>query len=213
MTKGKKIIPTATTKGGQPADVPYELRPKEQVAVDAHVERRKRAKPLPLQVVYTDKRGANIKEGHPDAAVGATLTMEALGLTRVPEYTALLQHVVDLTQKDRKADEPGINQMLAQIAAVEPTDGLEAMLAAQMAAVHNATMRLARTLRGSETITQQDSASNAFNKLARTFAMQVEALKRHRSKGEQKVVVEHVTVNEGGQAIVGNVEAGGGGTK
>jgi hypothetical protein len=38
-------------------------------------------------------------------------------------------------------------------------------------------------------------------------------LKRYRSKGEQKVVVEHVTVNEGGQAIVGNVETGGGGSR
>ena len=46
-----------------------------------------------------------------------------------------------------------------------------------------------------------------------TFAAQVEALKRYRSKGEQKVVVEHVTVNEGGQAIVGNVETGGGGSR
>ena len=51
------------------------------------------------------------------------------------------------------------------------------------------------------------------NKLTRTFATQVEALKRYRSKGEQKVTVEHVTVNEGGQAIVGNVETGGGGSR
>jgi hypothetical protein len=35
--------------------------------------------------------------------------------------------------------------------------------------------------------------------------MQIEALKRYRSTGEQKVTVEHVTVNEGGKAIVGNV--------
>ena len=169
--------------------------------------------PLPKQIVYTDKGGANIKDDHPDAAVGASLTMEALGLTRVPEFTALLQHVVELTQKDRKADENGVNQMLAQIAAFEPADGIEAMLATQMAAIHNATMRLARTLRGSETIPQQDSASNAFNKLARTFASQVEALKRYRSKGEQKVIVEHVSVNAGGQAIVGTVQTGGGGSQ
>src|SRR3984957_10257646 len=52
---------------------------------------------------------------------------------------------------------------------------------------------------------EQDSASNAFNKLARTFAMQLEALKRYRTGGEQKVTVQHVTVGEGGQAIVGNV--------
>jgi hypothetical protein len=37
----------------------------------------------------------------------------------------------------------------------------------------------------------------------------VEALKRYRSAGEQTVRVEHVTVNEGGQAIVGNVAHGG----
>ena len=35
--------------------------------------------------------------------------------------------------------------------------------------------------------------------------MQVEALKRYRTGGEQKVTVHHVTVNEGGQAIVGAV--------
>jgi hypothetical protein len=48
------------------------------------------------------------------------------------------------------------------------------------------------------------------NKLARTFAAQVEALKRHRSAGEQTIKVEHVTVNEGGQAVVGIVHPQGG---
>ena len=33
----------------------------------------------------------------------------------------------------------------------------------------------------------------------------MEALKRYRSGGEQKVTVQHVSVSEGGQAIVGNV--------
>jgi hypothetical protein len=35
--------------------------------------------------------------------------------------------------------------------------------------------------------------------------MQLEALKRYRTGGEQKVTVQHVSVSEGGQAIVGNV--------
>lgn len=37
----------------------------------------------------------------------------------------------------------------------------------------------------------------------------LEALKRYRTGGQQKVTVEHVTVNEGGQAIVGAVAHGG----
>jgi hypothetical protein len=71
------------------------------------------------------------------------------------------------------------------------------MLAAQMAAVHVATMTFARDLAPVNT--------SAFNKLTRTFAMQMEALKRYRSDAEQKVTLQHVSVAEGGQAIVGNV--------
>jgi hypothetical protein len=52
---------------------------------------------------------------------------------------------------------------------------------------------------------QCDSAERALNKLARTF--KIEALKRYRSGGEQKVTVEHVHVHKGGQAIVGYVAA------
>jgi hypothetical protein len=35
--------------------------------------------------------------------------------------------------------------------------------------------------------------------------MQMEALKRYRNGAEQKVTLQHVSVAEGGQAIVGNV--------
>ena len=35
--------------------------------------------------------------------------------------------------------------------------------------------------------------------------MQMDALKRYRTGGEQKVTVQHVTIGEGGQAILGNV--------
>ena len=99
--------------------------------------------------------------------------------------------------------------MFAVVKGLEPKDQLETMLAAQMAAVHMATMTFAYRLGRVETIPQQDSAERAFNKLARTFAAQMEALKRYRTGGQQKVTVEHVTVNQGGQAIVGSVTQGG----
>ena len=101
--------------------------------------------------------------------------------------------------------------MLAVVKGIEPRDQIEAMLGAQMAAVHNATMTFARRLAHAEIILQQDSAERAFNKLARTFSAQVELLKRYRSGGEQKVTVQHVHVAEGGQAIVGNVTPAQGG--
>ncbi len=40
----------------------------------------------------------------------------------------------------------------------------------------------------------------------------MEALKRYRTGGEQRMTVEHVHVHQGGQAIVGTVNQGGRGT-
>jgi hypothetical protein len=82
------------------------------------------------------------------------------------------------------------------------------MLAAQMATVHSAMMRSSRDLAEAESLDHRDSAERTFNKLARTFVSQMEALKRYRTGGEQTVTVQQVNVSEGGQAIVGNVTQG-----
>src|SRR5258707_7239309 len=50
-------------------------------------------------------------------------------------------------------------------------------------------------------------------KLTRANATQMEALAKHRGKGQQKVIVEHVHVYQGGQAIVGQVSPRGDGKK
>jgi hypothetical protein len=81
----------------------------------------------------------------------------------------------------------------------------EAMLAAQMAAVHVASMSLAQQLANAEMVQHQDSAERAFNRLTRTFSTQMEALKRYRARAEQNVTVQNLSVESGGQAVVGNV--------
>jgi hypothetical protein len=40
----------------------------------------------------------------------------------------------------------------------------------------------------------------------KTFVMQMEVLRRLRSGGQQFVCVEHAHVNDGGQALIGNVK-------
>lgn len=134
----------------------------------------------------------------------------AFGSDDVKFGEGILTQLANITAKGRAVDEKGMAFAQSIVVGIEPRDQLETMLAAQMAAVHNATMTFARRLAHVENIPQQDSASRAFNQLARTFAAQMEALKRYRSSGQQ-VVVKHVTVNEGGQAVVGNVQTGGAG--
>ncbi|MFP6728862.1 MAG: hypothetical protein VCD50_01600 [Alphaproteobacteria bacterium] len=102
--------------------------------------------------------------------------------------------------------------MFSLVKSVEPKDQVEAMLAAQMAAIHNAIMTCTRRLAQAETIEEYNSYERSLNKLTRTFATQLEALKRYRTGGQQKVTVEHVHVHQGGQAIVGNVSHGGRGS-
>lgn len=149
--------------------------------------------------------------GHADPVQAELLVMADLG-TCDPAFSAGVQgQVAMIGAHGRKIDEGASNFLLSVVRGVQPRDELEAMLAVQMGAIHQATMMMARRLNHVETIPQQDAAERALNKLSRTYAMQIEALKRYRTGGQQKVTVEHVTVNKGGQAIVGNVTRQGGG--
>ena len=53
--------------------------------------------------------------------------------------------------------------------------------------------------------------ASAAARLLRAYASQVETLRRLRNGGSQVVRVEHVHVNEGGQALIGNVRKDGSG--
>jgi hypothetical protein len=95
---------------------------------------------------------------------------------------------------------------------IAPNDGLEGMIAAQLVACHNASMECyRRAMIGEQSFEGRRENLSQANKLSRTYATLLESLNRHRSKGAQKVTVEHVHVHKGGQAIVGNVESPGGG--
>jgi hypothetical protein len=103
---------------------------------------------------------------------------------------------------------------IAALAGIAPKDEIEAMIAAQLIAAHNATMECyRRAMLGEQTLEGRRENLNQANKLSRTYATMLDALNRHRGKGQQKVTVEHVHVHSGGQAVVGIVEAPGGGDR
>ena len=93
-----------------------------------------------------------------------------------------------------------------------PRDVIEAMLAAQMVATHEAAMEcFRRAALAEQTFAGRELGLKYGDRLVRSFAALTDALNRHRGKGQQVVRVEHVTVQAGGQAIVGAVTQGGGG--
>lgn len=141
---------------------------------------------------------------------------QVFGTSEDMQANALLSHCLKHLRADEASDEHPANDergfVLSIVKDLAPRDPVERMLAVQMAATHVATIRAGRRMAYSETLPQVQAHYTGFNKLARTFAAQVEALRKHRTGGKQTVTVQHVNVSDGGQAIVGNVKAGGRGS-
>lgn len=172
------------------------------------VKQAERADGPPMKLKIKDG-GLQIAFVHADPDLAHILMMADLGTCDPAFLSGVQGQIAAIGAPGRTIDEDASNFLLSVVRGVQPRDELEAMLAVQMGAIHQATMMMARRLNHVVTIPQQEAAERALNKLARTYAMQMEAFKRYRTGGQQKVTVEHVTVNAGGQAIVGSVAHGG----
>ena len=98
--------------------------------------------------------------------------------------------------------------MLAFIEGAEPRNEVEAALAIQMACAHAVTMavlsRAGGAYGGNRHVAMMAAAAA---RLLHAFTAQVETMRRLRSGGTQVIRIERVEVKEGGQAVIGNLEA------
>jgi hypothetical protein len=138
-----------------------------------------------------------------------TRLKEALGTVSSDFVSAsLLQIQAAARSPYGTISETAMNAALAMIAAAAPTNEIEGALAVQMACTHCAAMAILSKLDSGFGSERRVAAfASAVARLMKTFAMHVEVLRRLRSGGQQYVRVEHVHVNDGGQAIIGNVKA------
>jgi hypothetical protein len=156
-----------------------------------------------------DEGGALHVTQHGDDALNRIFGSESPAVNEalfLQGYTTLKSSEIDDGTTDMRGFLPAIVREIA------PRDGIERMLAVQMATTHIALMRQGGRMANADQLPQFEAHERAYNKLARTYTAQVEALRKHRNGGKQTVTVQHVNVEDGGQAIVGNVQAGGGGT-
>jgi citrate synthase len=118
-------------------------------------------------------------------------------------------HTIWFGNSDEQARDRQFKATVAALIGIGPRDELEGMLAAQLLASHNAAMECyRRAMIDKQTFEGRRENLSQANKLSRTYAVLLEALNRHRGKGQQKMTVEHVHVHAGGQAIVGAVTPG-----
>lgn len=121
----------------------------------------------------------------------------------------LLDQVCQSYWQDKKSKKE-LKQMAhanyASLQAIHPKNEMEAMLAAQMIAIHNAAMEcFRRAMHSQQPMENRDINLKHATKLTKAYGSLLETLNKHRGKGHQKMTVEHVHVHNGGQAIVGQV--------
>jgi hypothetical protein len=187
----------------------------ECAALSSYMARRDTKAPMARTKVESRSGGLHLSFDHGSQLVGLAMVANVFGTGSSQFVTGLLGQLANAAKTGPEIKATELDFMLTVVRAIAPRDEIEALPATQMAAVHNAAMIAAGRLNQSKSanladlIAQQDSASNTFNKLTRTFAAQLEALKRYRSGTEAPVKTQNVTVNDGGQAVVGNVNHGG----
>lgn len=103
---------------------------------------------------------------------------------------------------------------LLMLAELGPRNILESLLITQMIGTHEAALGFLKTSTADDLGQFRDQNVSRSTRLMRLFMEQLEQLQRLRGNTrQQRVTVEHVHVNAGGQAIVGVVAAPGGGSK
>ena len=126
----KKAAPKA-----QDADAkPYEPTPIEAKAIEAYRAAKEKRGPR-LKMIVTGKDAVTIGPDHPDTLIGTIDLMRAIGTTDREFFKGLVGQLANAS-KEAEASERGLNFMLAVIKGIQPRDQIEAMLGAQMAAVH-----------------------------------------------------------------------------
>ena len=132
---------------------------------------------------------------------------KALGTTSSDFVNATLVQIQNASRlPSGEISETSVNAVLAFIEGAQPKNEVEAALAIQMGCIHAVTMAVLSHLGGAFGGNRNTAMmAAAVARLGRAFAAQVETLRRLRNGGSQLVRVEHVHVNDGAQAVIGNV--------
>ena len=194
-----------------------EYTDKEKTRIARYEERAKK-KPIEFKSVKSDSNEINVAFKDPDEPLLKVKLSEAFGTADRDIWGHLLEQIVQtfggVFSADSRNDKLYINAAntaMSILGGIEPQDELEAMLAVQMISVHNIAMKtMGAAILGGQTFEGRQANMNHAAKMLNTFVAQLEAFKKYRTGGQQKMIVEHVHVNEGGQAIVGTVNQGGG---
>lgn len=137
--------------------------------------------------------------------------METTGSPDIDFFKNIFSQVSN-TLPDRDSEEVS-NFVVSLMHGLKPRDETEGVLIAQMVGTHNLIMEYMRwaMIPGQYLEAGADFTNRAY-RLMNLFIKQLEILMKYRGEAtQQKVIVEHVHIHEGGKAVVGHFEDKSGG--
>jgi hypothetical protein len=137
------------------------------------------------------KKAATVVSNDPDDLKG---TLKQIGGSQSDNWNNVLANqtfqTLWLKNSDKETSDRQVSATAAGLVGIGPKDELEGMIAAQLLAAHNAAMECyRRAMIGEQSFEGRRENLSQANKLSRTYAALLDALNRHRGKGQQKVTV------------------------
>lgn len=101
-----------------------------------------------------------------------------------------------------------LNPLLAHFNGLNCQDEIEALIGSHLYCLNILIIKFLTNANAREqTFEGSDANVERACKLLRAFNSQLEQLNKYRNKGEQRMTVEHVNINKGGQAVFGNISS------
>jgi CTP synthase (UTP-ammonia lyase) len=113
----------------------------------------------------------------------------------------LISSTINLNTKDQE----NIQTIIKCVDALEPRNILEAHLVSQLLALNEAFVSTMATARNAALIETREKAMNLALKCQRGYLKALETLTKLKKGNSYTMRIEHLTIKEGGQAIIGQV--------
>lgn len=133
------------------------------------------------------------------------------GSTNYEVGVSLLSGACEATAKSTESFEELVNHLniiAKMLQEFEPRDGVEGQLLVQLIVLHQQSMSWLGSAMRAERVDFANTYLNGASKLLARHHETLDAFINYRRRGEQRVYVEHVNVNDGGKAIIGDVFSG-----
>ena len=112
---------------------------------------------------------------------------------------AIISPLINLITTQGDDTESAFNKSITLIAAADPKNQLELMLATQLAMTHITLGKSAQILdQNYKEVKTINSLGNLYTKLSRLGIDQINTLERIKGKGQQKIIAEKVDIKAGG---------------